>query len=422
MSSKTYDIENLKLCAENLHSLYKSHFTPSLVQLRVNQIQVIQKIDLFSNNRMILSNQDDDLIELLNDWFSEFLFVKEYYNFIYSGEMSNEYYDLLIKDRFGKIINHVHPTIDNSFDSKFPKPYTHHLSCISFAFFTDIVTVADGSISFKNDQDAPRKKLILKKQLQNNKLEIKNWKIICSNLDSDHIEIVANLKILNSLLEKVQSKLYEATDAPDSWKYTANNALYPNELLVIPGMYFNSNKSTSLKTLKRNDIGYEYPSFAPFASKVSSNSKVTATTAATVVTAIAKNNATAKKKPAVASTSEDKNNLPTKENPQISSNSQPLTTVSLPLINSSLEKDVDKKVVTIIVPDSYRRAASEISSAALTSDLKVEPTVTNNESSSSSTHINDVVIGCAFESENSAAAAVAEVISSSADAKTESSK
>jgi hypothetical protein len=78
--------------------------------------------------------------------------------------------------------------------------------------------------------------------------------------------------------------------------------------------------------------------------------------------------------------------------------------------------------VTIIVPDSYRRAASEISSAALTSDLKVEPTVTNNESSSSSTHINDVVIGCAFESENSAAAAVAEVISSSADAKTESSK
>jgi hypothetical protein len=217
---------------EENYSIRWNNFQTSTEQLK-NEISEFRK---YNKTQTEVPN-NFSLLQITN-WFKEFLFMKDYHNFITTGEIFDPYFEELVK-QVTKNSSFIHPTILGEFDIKFSghSGVDCRLSCISSNFFQDY----GEAVLEKQYQKKNRK--------QGSKYEGYHLRV------TDIKELIReNLNALYEIQKTVQTLLFNKTFQFDKSKHS----IYKSEFLTIPKLFFNNQPDKSVLT--REYVVYK-PSF-----------------------------------------------------------------------------------------------------------------------------------------------------------------
>jgi hypothetical protein len=199
----------------NHHNTQTKYITKKIQDYSVQGIRKFKKdVDLI----------EDDIFDLIHDWFSEYIFLSEFYNFITTGQMKAT--SLLIKLNIASN-SYCHPYLKNKFDSKFAVNENDDviLNCVCQEFFSDEIYFEDLSkkniISY-NTTDP--------QSSNNDRIYVT---ITRSDLQQENLELILDaIKNLHSSLRTTMK-----TIANSLTTYASSNSNFPNEKLTIPGSF-----------------------------------------------------------------------------------------------------------------------------------------------------------------------------------------
>jgi hypothetical protein len=189
-------------------SLFENHYSVRFNNLKKSTENLISAIKDHNNLNLALDQ--------VQTWFKEFLFLKEFQNHIYFGEISHIYFNNLLEKLVGNKLEFISPDFTGSFNSNCNSDANYPLSCLSYSYFYTVGYVLIPKY---------KKNIEYKKQM----------KIISIEFEGLSAKVNDTLKPLNNLLKSVEENLFKAA----SFDYhTSSCAMYPNEKLQLPLNFF----------------------------------------------------------------------------------------------------------------------------------------------------------------------------------------
>jgi hypothetical protein len=198
---------------------------------------------LKNSNKIYEAKPENEKLSIssITDWFREYLFMAEYQNFIQSGEISNKYFENLVRGYVKSDLKSIiHPTLKGHFDQTFLPGQTGancDLCLICLDFFNDYAR--DVIVNASKDKK-------IDKSLRKN---YATYVDKCYNLSD---QISPNLNELKKTLEVIQKLLQEA--ASHGGYFNKKDGVYLDEKLYIPAA--NGLKNPKQFTLNRTNTKY----------------------------------------------------------------------------------------------------------------------------------------------------------------------
>jgi hypothetical protein len=206
-------VESIIQFFDGFKNLFDNHYSVRFNNLKKSTENLRKAINVSDKSNFLTLDQ-------VQNWFKEFLFLKEFQNHLYSGEISHIYFKNLANKVIGSNVVVINPDYTGSFNSKSNcnSGADCQLSCLSYSYF---FTVGSALIEEFMEKKKYKKKMT----------------IISVQLEALNIQISDCFKPLNDLLKTVEENLFAAANISHTFN-PLKCAVYPNEKLQLPASLF----------------------------------------------------------------------------------------------------------------------------------------------------------------------------------------